>query len=274
MWRNLFQKKQHSVKILSGWSKPGGSTTAFINLTNLLNENEVDCTYYGPHSFHLDKCKASKLEEYTIVQKDRVIYHFLDIFDKRPSVAKFILSLHETQLYPLKQYDYTLFDTIHYVSEYQKKWHDVDHPHFICPNVVEPLNTTCKPPTGRIGGVIGSIDPNKNVHVSIRRALASGMDKVLVYGVISDQRYFEKSVAPLIDNETVQFCGYQMDKQKMYDQLTDVFQDSKSETWGYIQRECDLTGVRYHGCGTVEQNHTLALTNKQIFDIWAKKLKL
>ena len=51
------------IKILSGWSNVGGSTTAFINLCNLLNSEGYDCTFYGPHDWHIDKCKSGKLEQ-------------------------------------------------------------------------------------------------------------------------------------------------------------------------------------------------------------------
>lgn len=50
------------VKILSGWSNKGGSTFAFINLTNELNKNGIDTTFYGPHNWHLDKCKSGLLD--------------------------------------------------------------------------------------------------------------------------------------------------------------------------------------------------------------------
>ena len=34
------------VKIVSGYSDKGGSTTAFINLTNFFNDNGIDCTFF------------------------------------------------------------------------------------------------------------------------------------------------------------------------------------------------------------------------------------
>ena len=50
------------IKIISGWSDKGGSTFAFINLTNTLNEYGYDATFYGPHTWHLDKCKSGILD--------------------------------------------------------------------------------------------------------------------------------------------------------------------------------------------------------------------
>ena len=41
------------VKIVSGYSEKGGSTTAFINLTNFLNENNIDEYEKSKNNFHL-----------------------------------------------------------------------------------------------------------------------------------------------------------------------------------------------------------------------------
>ena len=64
------------IKIVSGYTDKGGSTTFFINLTNFLNENGVDCTFYGNQPYHLDKCKSGTItndlkyesDENTLVQ--------------------------------------------------------------------------------------------------------------------------------------------------------------------------------------------------------------
>ena len=62
------------VKIVSGWSGTGGSSTANINLTNLFNDNNIDCTFYGPHDWHLDKCRGAKLQAATTKESDNIIY--------------------------------------------------------------------------------------------------------------------------------------------------------------------------------------------------------
>ena len=49
------------VKIISDISHVGGSTIILINLTNLFNSKGIDTTFYGPHDFHMDKCKSKKL---------------------------------------------------------------------------------------------------------------------------------------------------------------------------------------------------------------------
>jgi hypothetical protein len=49
------------IKIITAHSTYGGSTTAFINLTNLFNNNGIECKLYGPHDWHLNKCNSENL---------------------------------------------------------------------------------------------------------------------------------------------------------------------------------------------------------------------
>ena len=65
------------VKIVSSWTRPGGGTVAHIALTNLLNENGYDCTMYGPHDWHLDKCKSDKFANCNIGPDEILISHFI-----------------------------------------------------------------------------------------------------------------------------------------------------------------------------------------------------
>ena len=66
------------IKIISGYSGPGGSTTAFINLCNAFNQHGLDCIFYGPHSWHMDKCRSKDIEEFFIERGDSLIVHFLN----------------------------------------------------------------------------------------------------------------------------------------------------------------------------------------------------
>jgi len=81
--------------------------------------------------------------------------------------------------------NYKAFDKIHYIRESQRKWHGVDHPFFECmyvQNKVVANKKTCK---GKVAGIIGSMDPNKQVHVSIERALIEGFEKEKIYEVLN-----------------------------------------------------------------------------------------
>ena len=178
------------VKIVSGWSNPGGSTTAHISLTNLLNDNGYDCTFYGPHDYHLDKCKSGSLSDYHTTDNDVVVTHFIRF--REPVRSKLhIFSCHEKDIWPIRKMqeegkqDVSDYDAIHFVSEAQKKWQDIDHGNqVIIPPVVDKVNWT--PPKGRVAGVIGSVDWNKQVHTSISRAINRfNYDKVLPSGIVT-----------------------------------------------------------------------------------------
>jgi hypothetical protein len=237
------------IIILSGWSAQGGSSTAFINLTNALNDAGYETIFMGPHGWHLGKCKA---EQYTLNTKlkvnkeDTLIVHFKNNFVQRPPVKGFFLSCHEQDIFPLVNIKYDIFDKIHYVSEHQRKFHGLNHPYCIIPNILDDLKPNEKT-IGKIGGIIGSIDRNKQVHLSIQKALKDGCEKVYIYGLITDPNYWQSLVVPLIDGIKVIYKGYEENKQKIYDSITDVYQDSKMETWGYIKGECKITNTNYHG---------------------------
>ena len=89
---------QGKIKLVSGWSNPGGSTIHHISLTNLLNANGYDCTFYGPHDWHLDKCKSDKTSNLKLESDDVIIVHFLT-FNSRPNVKQVILSCHEKNIF-------------------------------------------------------------------------------------------------------------------------------------------------------------------------------
>ena len=82
------------IKILTGYSDKGGSTVALTNLTNSLNEAGYETVMYGPHDYHLDKCKSGKLTEDVVKNvstEDRVITHFLKL-PQRPNAKKVVLT--------------------------------------------------------------------------------------------------------------------------------------------------------------------------------------
>ena len=50
------------IRIITGWSNKGGSTMAFIALTNALNNAGYKTALFGPHTWHLDKCESGMLD--------------------------------------------------------------------------------------------------------------------------------------------------------------------------------------------------------------------
>jgi len=257
------------IKILTGWSHPGGSTLAHINLCNLFNENGYECRLYGPHYWHLGKCKGDLLNTAEFSKEDTVIAHWLATAEI-PAFRKFILSCHETNLFPLKEKKLDAFDFVHFVSEFQKEWQDVDFPSVVIPNVLSDLKES--PLNTGAAAVIGSIDEHKRTDLSIRRALDDGYEKVYVYGLVTDGDFFEKSVHSLLSN-TVEVKGYVEDKQVMYDSVDAVYHSSDRETFNYIKGECELTGVAYNGLDSADPNAEY-LSSEDILDKWVNVLEL
>ena len=261
------------IKVLSNWSASGGSTVAFCNLVNQFNSRGYDCTFYGPHTYHLNKCKGALKENFKIEKDDILIAHFIDL-PYRPPVRKVILSLHEKDLYPLQQKNYKVFDKIHYLTETQKSWHNIDHPHFICPNFHTFLQKNPKKVTD-IAGIIGSIDRNKQVHKSILRALEDGMEEIHIFGTINDEVYFNESVKPIIDKNRnkVFLRGFIENRQEIYDSVSDVYMSSNSENASFVADECFMTGTVFKGNSNVLEV-TSIVSNEDVFKIWEREVLL
>lgn len=256
---------QSKVKILSGWSLPGGSTTHHISLTNLLNDNGVDCTFYGPHEWHLDKCEGDLHPNFILDENDILISHFINI-DKSAKCRKHILSCHETKLFPLSTLPLAGYDVIQFVSDSQKEWHGVEHPFVIIPPLVEKI--TWESPQNKVAGIIGSIDHNKQVHKSLERALDSGYKKVLIFGDITDLPYFDEFVSPFVDNGQAVLMGQEGDRNKMYGQISEIFHSSLSETYGLVEAECRLATIPFNG----NSNGQDILSEEEILKKWKKVL--
>jgi len=233
------------IKIITGWGMAGGSTVAHINLCNALNERGIECKLYSPHDWHHDKCSSGNFSELFPKKEDIIIVHFLNV--PKLNCKKMLFSCHESNIWELSKKDLSNYSKIHYVSKWQQQYHNVKKSYFIAPNVLEHLINN-KEVSGKVGGIIGSIDMNKQTHVSIKNALNDGCNIVYLFGNVTDQAYYENFVKPLIKDNVILF-GYHNEKQKMYDMVTDVYHSAIRETWGYIKGECELTGTKYHSYG-------------------------
>lgn len=268
-----------SVKIISGISSFGGSTVAHINLCNLLNENGIGAEFYGPHPWHLDKCRAKPLEEVEPEKGDIFITHLIrPIKLMEGFFKKTVMSCHETDKYPLQQMkkagrlNLSDFDFIHFVSEFQRDWHGISKSNVVIPNVISPL--TKSPCDTGAAGIIGSIDNHKQTHISLLRAKQDGYKKILLFGEITDHHYFNKQVRPIIDGgKEITHLGTSDDKQAMYDQLDIVYHSSKRESFNYIKGECGITGVEYRGVDTADPGSEYA-SSADILQKWVKALDL
>lgn len=227
------------IKVFTGFSGPGGSTVAFNNLVNLFNANGMEACLYGPHLWEGITCKFKQ----GIVEpspEDTVIYHFMPSPTK--PCKKLILSCHETTLFPIAQIPSLKYDAIHFVSEFQKGWQGVEGT--VIPNVISKYSP-CNKKT-KVAGIIGSIDKNKRIPMSIKWALKDGHDDIRIYGNISDGPHFANDILPLLGSK-VSYRGVSSDMQDVYNQVTDVYHSPKLETYNMIKPECELAGVNYKG---------------------------
>lgn len=254
------------VKIVSGYTEKGGSTTAFINLTNFLNENGIDCTFYGPHEWHLNKCKSDKINNVNYEEKDIVIFHFLDL-KERPNIKKAILSCHEKWWFPvgkIKQY----WDVVVFLHDQHRDYHgDYNREFVIIPNLKENLKPLDKTNLSKVAGIVGTIEDRKQTHVSIQRALKDKCEKIYLFGHVGDQNYYNNYVKPLlIPNRVIEY-GHTTNKQEMYDMVGRVYHSSKGEVACLVKDECYLTNTEFFG-NEETQNEVSKLTNQEILNLW------
>jgi hypothetical protein len=255
------------VKIVSGYTDKGGSTTAFINLTNFLNDNGIECTFYGGQSWHLDKCKSGTLNELTYDEDDIIIFHFMEL-KERPNVKKAILSCHEKWWFPVGKIQ-KYWDTAVFLHDQHKHYHKEYVGDFvIIPNLKENLITSDKTNVKNIAGIIGTIEDRKQTHVSIQRALKDKCEKIYLFGHVGDENYFNNYVKPLLLPKVVQY-GHTTNKQEMYDMIGKVYHSSKGEVACLVKDECYLTNTEFYGNEETE-NEVSTLTNDEILTLWEK----
>lgn len=253
------------IKLISGWSNYGGSTYHHIRLTNLLNSNGYDCTFYGPHDWHLDKCKSQKITELPKIEKsDIIISHFVPPSLFKSQCSKHILSCHETNLFNIEP---TAYSHIQFVSKEQMKWHNNLTPLnknkcFIIPPIVDKIDWGS--PNNKVAGVIGSIDSHKQTHLAIELALSMGYEKVLLYGGINHYQYYVNFILPYVQAKKVVIAGHEDDKVKMYNCVSAVFHMSKRETYGLVEAECKLAGIPFIG----KSNNQPILDQQEILERW------
>jgi hypothetical protein len=262
------------IKILTGWSNKGGSTFAFIRLTNALNDAGYETIMYGPHDWHLDKCKSDKLENFKPESDDRLIVHFLNP-GQRPPVKKVILNCHEKDVFEVGRV-IPFWDECVFLNEKQRKYHKAYQGSYITiPNLREPLPKSVKKEGAeKCAGVVGSIDLNKQTHISILRALNDGYEKVYIFGNVTDQNFYDSEVKPLIDaHDEVEEYGFISDKEEMYSMVDAVYLSSKSEVASLVKDECETNGTKFFGNHAT--NHDVKdLTNDEIIKEWVKVLEL
>ena len=259
------------IKIVSGYTNKGGSTIAFINLTNALNNAGYDCTLYGPHEWHLDKCKSGLLNQLSFDKNDSVISHYLNL-EQRPDVKKIVLSCHEKWWFSFSKTN-RYFDSAVFLHEAHRNFHsDYYGDYVIIPNLKENLIPKEKPELDLVAGIVGSIEDRKQTHVSIQRAMKDKCKKIYLFGSINEEEYFNNYVKPLL-NPKIEMLGHTTNKQEMYDMIGRVYHSSKGEVACLVKDECYLTNTKFFGNEETE-NEVSTLTNEEIITLWKKTLDL
>ena len=266
------------IKVASAWGDLGGSTIALNNLVNLFNSKGYNACLFTPgtrgskNKWPGINCSWKHLNDLSFEKEDMVIYHFLKITN-RPNVKKLILSCHETNLFPLKEIKEVVYDEVQFVSNFQKEWQGVEG--IVIPNVITKYKKDEIKKTDKTAGIIGSIDPHKAVHESIRRALKDeDVSKVIIYGSISDPVYFVEKVVPLLSSK-VMYCGISTDMQEVYNELDVVYASSKRECLPMIQGECLKMGLEYRGFGfNTRRPEDYECNDNIILEKWKKCLGL
>jgi hypothetical protein len=295
----------HMIKIVSGNSIPAGSTIALVNLCNQFNDRGHECIFYGPDRWHLDKCRSAEISEFYPQNGDIIIVHHIKLFSaaelyrlpdkieqlrkktrldslknlirkrlpgpRRLTGIKLILSCQENDLFPLRQLNDALFDKIHYADLSQASLHKIPRSYFICPNFGNRLTASEAKPD-RVAGIIGSIRKENQTESSVEKALADGMESVVLYGYLLDPVYYYVRIQPLTQKYPgrIRYAGFIDDKQKMYDSISDVYR-AVARPWSLVKRECRLTNTSYHG---PDPDAGEPMTDDQMFAVWKNELGL
>lgn len=261
------------IKILTGYSNPGGSTIAFLNLSKKLISKGYDVTLYGPHKWHITQgsfCKLSYKNLFHDLNKDdKLILHFVSPDKKSIDVVreigcKIIYSCHEMEWFNFRKI-LKCYDTVQFVTQEQANYHNSVTDYVIIPNIREEIKINRSSNVKNVAGIIGSVEPRKRTHESIKRALDDGCDKVLIFGPLTNLSYFNKLVKPLLNNK-VRFIGY-CSKEIIYSTIDRVYHSSVGEVASLVKDECYTTNTLFFG-NEYTDNIVSTLTNDEIIDKW------
>jgi hypothetical protein len=253
------------IKIISGYTDKGGSTVAFINLTNALNAAGYETIMYGPHPWFMHHCKSDTIQNFKPEPDDNVIAHFLDL-KVRPNVKKIVLACHEKWWYDVAKVQ-QFWDEVIFLHKAHREYHGGYRGDWtIIPNIKEPFIMREKPELDLVAGIVGGIEDRKQTHVSIQRAMKDRCKQIYLFGGINDKRYYEQMVKPMLNPRIIEY-GYASDKQAMYDLVGRVYHSSKGEVASLVKDECFSTGTKFFGNEETE-NQISTLTNNEVVDLW------
>jgi hypothetical protein len=230
------------IKFITGFSCFGGSTLALLEHCKILDSAGYDVEFYGDCDWHLNLYKKSKLKKDLIIEpEDILVCHLLEM-PERPKCKLALLYLHEQELFNLNSRNISGYDKILFVCESQKEYHNKEG--IVIPNPVTNFvdPRLHSPPNKNIVGVVGTIQPRKQQHVSIQRALEDGFEQILLFGN-KDEDYFRDFISPLL-SENVKYMGLHDPEKRMemYNQFDILYNFSLDESASLVLGECKILG--------------------------------
>lgn len=261
------------IKIITGYSGPGGSTLAFKALCDAFNNLGIDAEMYGPHDWHLKfGSKYKRLFDYIPKKEHKLITHFLDFKqDVSTLVDTIIYSCHEMWWFNFANLR-ECYDKVHFLTQEQADYHSSVKNYFLLPNLRESIKISRKKTVKNIAGVIGSIEPRKDTEAAIKKALSDDCSQVLLFGSILDPTYYEERVKPLVDDLRVRYMGHK-EKSEIYSMIDRVYHMSTGEVASLVMDECFTTDTLFIGNG-ITTYQPQEVCNDDIIKTWLQELDI
>jgi len=258
-------------------------------VTTLLNRAGVDAAFYGDDPWFTQLSPYNLAEGFPELSRDdTLVFHGgvasdLDLV-ARPDVRKSVYMTHE-EVYAFRSRRFlcpncgvetsgrtsktrfacrlchkrvaefvglTAYDVVVFSSEaHERKSREAQPcwgPSVVIPNPIV-VDFKWRPPEIPTAGIIGRLEPRKQPHVSVKEAQSKGFERILLYGE-KDEAYFEQHIEPLLSDQ-VQYLGLCMDREKMYNSISEVFHYSTQEQALLVLGECKKLGIPFHGSDAV-----------------------
>mgnify|MGYP001166792256 FL=1 len=256
------------IKIVTGYSNPGGSTIALKNLCEEFSKRDIECEMYGPHEWHTkfgDNYK--QMSEIAITDQDKVIAHFVNLPVRVKDQT--IFSCHEMWWFDFEKTD-DFYKKVQFLTPKQAEYHSSVSSHVLIPNVKEEIKVSKVDGHEKVAAIIGSIEKRKDTVQSIQRALNDGYEQIHLYGPVMDDQYFTEQVLSFLGKGVV-YKGY-ADKSDIYSNVGRVYHSSNGEVASLVKDECYTTGTEFFGNETTD-NEVSDLSNDDVINLWMRELE-
>lgn len=172
----------------------------------------------------------------------------------------------------LKQTNLSLYDKIILSSSKQEKFISKKYNKFILPEFKKGIKPSITKSL-KTAGVLNSISKDAGIEEAIKSAVDDGMNKIYLYGYISDPEYYYNNIRPIVSENTgkIQYCGRLSDIQKIYDSVSDVYDFSKYRVISNLELECNMSGTKLH---TNKNLDISSKTSDEILSLLEQELKI